>query len=180
MRLAWLFPLAIAAAAPAAAQVSISPGYGYPGVPGGALGVPPNSGLQPVPYFPGAAQRYYPTQAARQLILQGRYAEADRVLDHFLVRQATPETNLLKGITSLKLGDAEAARWRFLKAARLTRYRNPYALAGLAEAELSLGNANAARDMLDKLRDQQEKCGTDCSRSESLERMVTALEQKLG
>lgn len=179
MRIAWLMPLAIAAAGPAAAQVSIGPGYGYPGSPAGAYGAPTNSALQAMPYFPRSTQRYYPTVAARRLILQERYAEADQLLDHFLVRQATPEVNLLKGITALNLGDAERARWRFQKAARLTRYRNPVAIAGLAEAELKLGNTEEARAMLVKLQDQQEKCGGSCSRSESLNRMVTSLEGKL-
>ncbi|WBH16265.1 tetratricopeptide repeat protein [Sphingomonas radiodurans] len=179
MRLAWLFPLAVIAAAPAVAQVSIGPGYGSPGAPASALGVPANSALQPTPYFPGSTKRYFPVEAARKLILEGRYAEADRVLDHFYVRQTTAETNLLKGITSLKLGDADAARWRFLRAAKITRYRDPSALTGLAAAELSLGNEDAARDILGKLRSQQEKCGTGCARNESLSRAVSALEREL-
>lgn len=179
MRLAWLFPVALTAAAPAVAQVSIGPGYGYPGAPASALGVPTNSAFQAIPYFPRSTQRSFPVDAARKLILDGRYAEADRVLDHFDVRQTAAETNLLKGITSLKLGNAEGARWRFLKAAKITRYRDPNALTGLAAAELSLGNKDAARAILGKLRSQQEKCGTRCTRSESLDRAVTALERDL-
>ena len=56
-------------------------------------------------------------------------------------------------------------------------YRHVGAVSGLAIAEIRLGNADTARDLLQNLRSQQEKCGMDCSRAQSIQQAIGAVEK---
>lgn len=115
----------------------------------------------------------------QNLIAQGRYPEADPLLNKLMGQTSIPRVRFLKGVTALGLGDAATARRYFERALPTTGYGDPGTLSGLAIAQARLGNIKAAQHILVNLRDQQSKCGTSCDRAEHLDRAVSIVERLL-
>ncbi|MBR2267415.1 tetratricopeptide repeat protein [Sphingobium sp.] len=113
---------------------------------------------------------------ARNFVAEGRYAEAEPVLNMLIGRTSAPQVRFLKGVTMLGLGDPAAAR-RYLEPA--SRTGHPGALSGLALAQIQLGNQDAAQKILGSLRSRLEKCGGMCADSKSLRQAITVVEKGL-
>lgn len=120
-----------------------------------------------------------PLQYASELLARGRYADADHVLDG--VRNAT-QTNggllqlrVLKGVAALGQNDAETARRLFKRAASMRRSGHPGALAGLALAELQMGDDAAEQRIRDRLQTRSDACDGACPSSRALEVVDKAL-----
>lgn len=116
-------------------------------------------------------------QRAQALIAQGRYAEADPLIDRLMSQSNSGRIRFLKGVSALGLGDPAAALRYFERALPVTRIGDPGAMSGLAIAEARLGNGDAARTILSDLRRQQDQCGRGCDRRDALERAVRVVEK---
>lgn len=179
MRLMMLLPLLCAVALPAHAQQNgtgisgIHFGVGY----GGPVG--PVTGYGPDNFLGGASAPMLELQQARTLIAGGAYGQADRLLADLVGKTPSREVRFLKGVTKLGLGDPAAARRYFEQSLYRGRNGHPGAMSGLAIAEIRLGNVDAARNILGKLRYQQEKCGRGCDRAGALRQAVTTVEKAL-
>ncbi|OHD01686.1 MAG: hypothetical protein A3H25_04800 [Sphingomonadales bacterium RIFCSPLOWO2_12_FULL_63_15] len=174
MRLAFLTSLCCALATPAMAQVVQGPVtssglYAFSANSTGDTTTPTDLG--------GRSYDVSAAKAASVLISDGRYAEADAMLTDSIARSANRQTRFLKAIASLGVGDAETAKRYFRTLVKMGHYRHVGAVSGLAIAEIRLGNADTARDLLQNLRSQQEKCGMDCSRAQSIQQAIGAVEK---
>ncbi|WP_157102531.1 tetratricopeptide repeat protein [Sphingobium sp. TCM1] len=118
-------------------------------------------------------------QRAQGFIASGNFAEADKLLGSLIGKTSSRQVRFLKGVAKLGLNDAEAARRYFEQSLYTGRNGHPGAMSGLALAEIRLGNRDAARDILQKLRYQQEKCGSDCDRAKPLDQAVSVVEKAL-
>lgn len=120
-----------------------------------------------------------PLQKAGTLISQGRYAEADLVLNH--VRGVTrtngglQQKKFLQGVVALGQNNPETARRLFNQAISMRRNEHPGVLSGLALAELQLGDAAAAQRIRDRLQTQSDACDDACPSSEALKVVDKAL-----
>lgn len=177
MRLAVLLALCCAIAVPAQAQQNA------PGISGIHFGVSPSPSSPTTGYasteFIGAFARNMDIGRAQNLIAAGQYVEADRLLTTLIGRTSSKQVRFLKGAAKLGLGDAEAARRYFEKSLYQGRNGYPGAMSGLAIAEIRLGNRDAAQNILDKLRYQQEKCSSNCDRAKPLDQAVAVVEKAL-
>jgi hypothetical protein len=176
MRMAFLLPLCCAIALPAQAQSGIS----------GITSFMPSYPAEPITGYgidnfrsPAAQGPAADMQKAQALVAAGRYAEADPLLSSLMGKTSSKQVRFLKGVTKLGLGDAAAARRYFEKSLYRGRNGNPGAMSGLALAEIRLGNADAANDLLRKLRYQQDVCADNCDRANALEQAVTVVEKAL-
>lgn len=124
-----------------------------------------------------------PLQKARTLVSQGRYSEADVVLND--VRDATRtngallQKRFLKGVVALGQNNPESARRLFKKAASMRRSEHPGALSGLALAEIQLGDEAAARRIRDRLQTRSDACDSTCSSSTALENALGVVDKAL-
>lgn len=116
---------------------------------------------------------------AQKLVADGRYAEADTLLNKLIGQTNSRTVHFLKGVTALGLDDPATARRFFERSLPARGYGDPGAMSGLAIAQVRLGNIDAAQRILSNLRDQQRKCGTDCDRAEPLDRAVSIVERLL-
>lgn len=116
---------------------------------------------------------------AQGLLAVGRYAEADMLLSNLIGRTSSKQVRFFKGAAKLGMGDAVAARRYFKKSVHQGRNGYPGALSGLAIAEIRLGNRDAAENILQKLRNQQAKCGLGCDRAKLLDQAVAVVEKAL-
>ncbi|WP_311270979.1 tetratricopeptide repeat protein [Sphingobium sp. WCS2017Hpa-17] len=176
MRLTVLLPLCCAVAAPAQAQNV----HGISGIHFGITSSPagPITGYAPTE-FSSAFARNTDIGRAQNLIAAGQYAEADRLLTTLVGRTSSKQVRFLKGAAKLGMGDAEAARRYFEQSLYQGRNGYPGAMSGLAIAEIRLGNRDAAQNILDKLRSQQDKCGISCDRAKSLNQAIGVVEKAL-
>lgn len=176
MRLTVFFSLCCAIAIPAQAQTI----HGISGIHFGVAPSPsgPINGFAPTEFYPSAADNGDVIRA-QQLIARGQYAQADRLLSTLIGRSSSKQIRFLRGTAKLGLGDASAARRYFEQSLYQGRNGYPGAISGLAIAEIRLGNRDAAESLLNKLRYQQAKCGTDCDRAQSLDQAVRVLEKAL-
>lgn len=176
MRLPVLLSLCCAIAVPAQAQ-------NVHGISGIHFGVTPSPAGPVTGYAPTEFSSAYAGNTdigrAQDLIAAGQYAEADRLLTTLVGRTSSKQVRFLKGAAKLGLGDAEAARRYFEKSLYQGRNGYPGAMSGLAIAEIRLGNRDAAQNILDKLRYQRGKCGSDCDRAKSLNQAVGVVEKAL-
>ena len=176
MRLAYLLPFIVVATPASAQTMGLMPSPGPTLVETPSVG--PINGFYPDIYSPmRPLDRQY--VKARALVGEGRYAEADVLLTELYGKTSSRQVRFLKGVTSLALGDAQAARRYFSKALPNGRSGDPGAMSGLALAEIKLGNSDAARDILVKLRYQQDKCGLNCDRAKPLKQAVAVVEKAL-
>ena len=178
MRLPVLLPLLCAVAMPAYAQQN---GTGISGIhfnTGSPIGVGPITGFGP-DNFRGARADGQQLAQAQRLIASGNYIQADSVLATVIGETPSRQARFLKGVTMLGLGDAAAARRYFEQSLYRGRNGHPGAMSGLALAEIRLGNVDAARTILNKLRYQQEKCGHGCDRAGALKQAVGVVERAL-
>lgn len=175
MRLTVLLPLCCAVAVPAQAQhVSGVSGIHF------NMGTPmsePVNGYNAAAFNP--ASRSPDLRQAQSLIAAGRYGEADGLLSKLIGQTSSKQVRFLKGVAKLGMGDAQSARRYFEKSLYQGRNGYPGAMSGLALAEIRLGNRDAAENILDKLRYQQEKCGKDCDRAKPLDQAVAVVEKAL-
>jgi len=170
MRFAFL-PLMIAISAPAAAQTApltlsipnTTPVDGWGADSGGA---------RP----PVLASSY---KRAQMLVAEGRYADADPLIDKMMARSDNYRYRILKGVTMLGLGDAPAARRYFERAASSTSNGDLGALSGLAIAHVRMGNRDAALAILDQLKVRQVKCADACKLAPALRSAVGVVEKSL-
>ncbi|KQN08626.1 hypothetical protein ASE85_17015 [Sphingobium sp. Leaf26] len=175
MRLTVLLPLCCAIAVPAHAQHV-----------GGVSGIHFNTGTPmsaPVNGYNAAAfNPVSPSPDLRQaqgLIAAGQYGQADVLLSKLIGQSSSKQVRFLKGVAKLGMGDAQSARRYFEQSLYRGRNGYPGAMSGLALAEIRLGNRDAAENILDKLRYQQEKCGHDCDRAKPLDQAVAVVEKAL-
>lgn len=176
MRLTVLLPLLCAVAMPAYAQQN---GTGISGIhfnTASPMGVTPVTGFGPDNF---RSSRSTSLQQAQQLIASGDYVQADTLLATVIGETPSRQARFLKGMVKLGLGDAAAARRYFEQSLYRGRNGHPGAMSGLAIAEIRLGNADAARDILHKLQYQQEKCGHSCDRAGALKQAVGVVEKAL-
>lgn len=172
MRLVFLLPLC-ALAAPAIAQSS-----GVPHV----LSAP---NMTPVDGWGadslGPTSRSVPANMAKaqSLVSRGRYAEADPLLNDLIGKTNSRHIRFLKGVTALGLGEPATARRFFEKALPTPTSGSPAVLSGLALAQVQLGNIDAARSILQNLRNQQQQCGARCDRAKPLDQAVSVVEKAL-
>lgn len=172
MRFTVILPLCALLAAPAAAQnsapVTLSAPVTTPidGWGADSLGGPPRS----------LSRDFI---KAQRLVADGRYVEADSLLNKLIGQTNSRKVRFLKGVTALGLNNPETARRFFERSLPATGYGDPGAMSGLAIAQVQLGNVDAAQRILSSLRDQQRKCGTDCDRAEPLDRAVSIVERIL-
>lgn len=176
MRLTVLLPLCCAIAAPAQAQTA----HGISGIHFGVTPTPsgPITGYAPTE-FSSAFSPNTNIARAQNLVAAGQYAEADRLLTTLVGRSSSKQVRFLKGAAKLGMGDAQAARRYFEQSLYQGRNGHPGAMSGLAIAEIRLGNRDAAQNILDKLRYQQDKCGSGCDRARSLNQAVGIVEKAL-
>ncbi|WP_370308935.1 tetratricopeptide repeat protein [Sphingobium abikonense] len=185
MRLRLLLPIFVAISGPAFAQgghavtgitgINFNAGYDFgtlssssPAYSGdGAFSGPPDR--KPV----GALQH------ARELVAQGKYDEADPILNRLMGRTPSKDVRFLRGVTKLGLGDADAARRYFVRSVHRGFHYHPGSLSGLALAEIRLGNVDAANDILARLRKQQAACDNRCERAPALDAAITVVEKNL-
>ncbi|WP_156840149.1 tetratricopeptide repeat protein [Novosphingobium aquimarinum] len=124
-----------------------------------------------------------PLQQASGLLAQGRYAEADDVLDNVLGATRTNggllQLRLLKGVAALGQDHPETARRLFKKAASMRRSEHPGALTGLALAEIQLGDQAAAQRILDRLESRRDACDAACPEAKALGNAVGAVQKAL-
>jgi hypothetical protein len=168
MRVSLVLLTALGLAAPAAAQnapmvlsaPNTTPTFGWGADAGGS-----------------GATRLSGYAVAQRLIAEGRYAEADPMIDRMIARTDHPRVRFLKGVNALGLGDPATARRYFLRALPVTRNGDPGAMSGLAIAEARLGNQDAARAVLVNLRRQQEQCRSGCDRRAALSRAIGVVEK---
>ncbi|CAM8671108.1 tetratricopeptide repeat protein [Sphingobium cupriresistens] len=176
MRLTILLPLCAAIAAPAYAQ-----NHGISGIttnfPTPMSG--PITGYGPDNFRSVNGGAYNDVSRAQRLIASGNYAQADGVLTNLVGRTSSRQVRFLKGVARLGLGDATGARRYFEQSLYRGRNGYPGAMSGLALAEIRLGNRDAAQDILGKLRNQQEKCGSDCDRAKPLDQAIAVVEKAL-
>lgn len=116
---------------------------------------------------------------AQGLIAAGQYRQADVLLSKLIGQTSNKQVRFLKGVAKLGMGDAQSARRYFEKSLYSGRNGYPGAMSGLALAEIRLGNRDAAENILDKLRYQQEKCGKYCDRAKPLDQAVAVVEKAL-
>ncbi|MBV2147414.1 tetratricopeptide repeat protein [Sphingobium sp. AS12] len=176
MRLTVLLPLLCAVAVPAYAQQN---GTGISGIhfnTASPMGVMPITGFGPDNF---RSSRSTSLQQAQQLIASGDYVQADSLLATVIGETPSRQARFLKGMAKLGLGDAAAARRYFEQSLYRGRNGHPGAMSGLAIAEIRLGNADAARNILHKLQYQQEKCGHSCDRAGALKQAVGVVEKAL-
>jgi tetratricopeptide (TPR) repeat protein len=173
MRLTFLLAACCTLATPALAVESAFPLSGPP-----IASFPFPSAIQPY----GGLMRDYKVQCdkARALIAAGRYRDAEPVVDELLRKTGSPEVQLMKGVVLLGLGQPQAARGYFQAVVLTYNSRHAGAMSGLALADIRLGDADAARDILRTLRAQQAKCDNGCSRAPSLNQAVMVVEKALG
>ncbi len=179
MRLTILLPLIFAVAMPAQAQQN---GTGISGIhfgTGNVSTIGPVTGFGPDNFGAGGGDAYQAMRQAQRLIASGDYVQADSVLATLIGRTENRQARFLKGVTKLGLGDQASARRYFEQSMYRGRNGNPGAMSGLAIAEIRLGNVSAARNILGKLRYQQEKCGHGCDRANALEQAVGVVEKAL-
>lgn len=183
MRLVRIFTLCAALSTPAAV-VAQTYMYSSNAIGTNSLGVLTSSYAGPVNGFAGnhdfkgagANQLSRDFVKARNFVAEGRYAEANPVLNTLIGRTNAPQVRFLKGVTMLGLGDPAAAR-RYLEPA--SRTGHPGALSGLALAQIQLGNEDAAQNILNNLRSRLEKCGGMCADSKSLRQAIGVVEKGL-
>ncbi|KAA9016402.1 tetratricopeptide repeat protein [Sphingobium limneticum] len=175
MRLTVLLPLICAIAVPAHAQQA-----------GGVSGIHFNIASPLVsPMFDNSlytaqlGPRRVNVAHAQKLIAAGNYAEADAMLSKIIGETSSKQVPFLKGVAKLGMGDAAAARRYFEKSLYYGKNGMPGAMSGLALAEIRLGNRDAAQNILDKLRYQQEKCSSNCDRAKPLDQAVAVVEKAL-
>jgi tetratricopeptide (TPR) repeat protein len=176
MRLMVLVPLCLGLSAPAYAQTT----HGITGI---HIGLPtpmagPITGYGPDNFY-SADISHRDVRQAQTLIAAGDYGQADSLLSTLIGRTSDRQLRFLKGVTKLGLGDAASARRYFEQSLYRGRNGYPGAMSGLALAEIQLGNRDAAQELLDKLRDQQEKCGHSCDRATPLGQAVAVVEKAL-
>lgn len=116
-------------------------------------------------------------RAAQSLIGEGRYAEAEPLIDRMIARTNSPRVRFLKGVNALGLGDAATARRYFLRVLPVTRNGDPGAMSGLAIAEARLGNVDAARAVLIDLRRQQDQCCRGCDRRQAISQAIDVVQK---
>jgi thioredoxin-like negative regulator of GroEL len=173
MRTIFLLAACCTLATPALAVESAFPLSGPP-----VAAYPFPSAIQPY----GGLMRDYSVKVAKaqKLVAAGRYGEAEPVVDELLRKVGTPDIQFLKGITLLGQGQPHAARGYFQAVVLRYNTRHAGAMSGLALADIRLGDADAARSILDTLRAQQAKCDNGCSRAPSLNQAVMVVEKALG
>lgn len=176
MRFAILLCLSAAVAAPAYAQTH--------GISGITINVPtpmsgPVTGYGPDNFYSPGHGANPDLRRAQSLIASGDYGQADSLLTDLIGRTNSRQVRFLKGVTKLGMGDAAAARRYFEQSLYHGRNGYPGAMSGLALSEIRLGNRDAAQDILGKLRDQQEKCGTGCDRAKPLDQAIAVVEKAL-
>lgn len=179
MRLTILVSLVCAVAAPAKAQQN---GKGISGIHTGVSNgrmVGPLTGYGADNFLGNEGLSYRDLRQAQNLISSGNYVQADSLLSGIVGKTSSREARFLKGVAKLGLGDPAAARRYFEQSLYLGRNGHPSAMSGLAIAEIQLGNIDAARNILKKLRYQQDACGGDCDRAQSLDQAVLAIEKAL-
>lgn len=175
MRLTVLLPLCCVLAVPAHAQhvAGVSGIHFNQGAPMAA----PVNGYNAASF--ASTSRSPDVGRAQKLIADGDYAEADALLARLIGQTSNRQVRFLKGVAKLGMGDAVAARRYFEKSLYSNRSGYPGAMLGLALAEIRLGNRDAAEDILQKLRYQQEKCRSDCDRAKPLDQAIAVVEKAL-
>lgn len=178
MRLTILLPLCFVFAGSAHAQTHGITGI-HVNVPTSMVG--PVTGFDPIDFYsPNSGSRLSRDfKQAQGLIAVGQYAQADDMLSILVGRTSDRQVRFLKGIAKLGLGDAGSARRYFEQSLYRGRNGYPGAMSGLALAEIQLGNRDAAHKILEKLRDQREKCGRSCDRAQPLGQAVSVIEKAL-
>jgi TolA-binding protein len=154
-----------AMAAPAVAQPAYQPSIPYAGSPS----MDASYNIDNSVYLRLHGPRY---GYVRQLIQQGDYARADKMLNGIMGDTSDREARFLKGITLLAMNNPAGARRYFEKALPRGRSGHPGAMSGLALAEIRLGNADAARDLLQKLEYQKQQCAGNCDRAAAIDQAI--------
>ncbi|WP_256869420.1 hypothetical protein [Sphingobium lactosutens] len=182
MRLAYLLPLSFLVAAPVAAQVAAvrQGNFGNPSKFSSWNSAPVGGWGADAGNFGVARLDSNKLGQAQRLVAEGRYAEADPLLNELIGRTSSRHVRFLKGLAALGLGDPATAR-RFFERALPGggRVGSAGVMSGLALAEIRLGNAGAARAILNNLRYQQAKCRSDCDRAGALKQAVSMVEREL-
>lgn len=181
MRLAYLLPILMTVSVPAVAQSNYGSGMNF-----GPLVTWPGMS-QPVDGW-GAdrgnfGQTYlYPPKLveAHRLVAEGRYAEANPLLNEVIGQSSSSHARFLKGVTALGMGDPKTARRYFEKVLPGGgRVGSPGAMSGLALAEIRLGNVNAAQNILSDLRYQERKSHGDRKRIKAIRQAIDVVEREL-
>jgi tetratricopeptide (TPR) repeat protein len=179
MRFTALLPLCLAVSTPALAQP-----------PGGISGIDFNIGTPMSSPITGYGDTgvissslspwdYSNIEKAQKLIATGQYAEADGILTKLVGRTSSKRLRFLKGVSRLGMGDAAGARRYFERSLSYGRGGSPGVLSGLAIAEIRLGNRDAAENILQKLRNQQKNCASNCERAKPIDDAVIVVEKAL-
>ena len=185
MRLRLLLPLCMAVSVPAFAQgghavtgitgINFNAGYDFGTLSSGSTAYSASGAFRGPPDRPPVNAMQY----ARELVVQGKYAEADPVLNRLMGRTPSKDVRFLLGVTKLGLGDADAARRYFERSVHRGFHYHPGSMSGLALAEIKLGNVDAANNILARLRKQREACDNRCGRAPALNAAINVVEKNL-